>query len=66
MPNTNLKVIFDLPEDISTISIIDEILRDNGLAENAKEFLEKDDNGEEPRLIIVLDSKIFIAPKKNP
>lgn len=66
MPNTNLKVIFDLPEDISTISIIDEILRDNGLAENAKEFLEKDDNGEEPRLIIVWDSTIVMAQKRIP
>ncbi len=62
----NKKIIFDLPEDITIISVIDEILKNNGLAESAQEFLDRDDNNEEPRLIIVRDAALTMAEKKVP
>ena len=66
MINNNKKIIFDLPEDITIINVIDEILKNNGLAESAQEFLDRDDNNEEPRLIIVRDAALTMAEKKVP
>jgi len=60
----NQTVVFILPDDISRIDIVDEILKNNGLEESADEFFEKDIQGIEPRSIIVRDAAITIAQKK--
>ena len=38
MDKNNKRIIFDLPEEVAMVDIIDEILKDNGLAESDEEF----------------------------
>lgn len=48
------------------VEVIDEILSNNSLAESDQEFLDKSDNGLEPRLIIIRDAALVMAEKKVP
>jgi len=65
-PKITEKIIFALPENISLINLMDEILKYNNLEESDEEYVNKLDKGIEPRLIIVRDAAIIIAQKKFP
>ena len=58
--------IFDYPKEAILIDPIDEILKNNGLGESSKEFVDKDVEGIEPRAMIIRDAALTIAGKKIP
>ena len=60
------RIFFNLPEETTLVSVIDEILKSHDLEENDEEFFNKDTNGIEPRLLIVRDAAIVMAEKKIP
>ena len=62
----NKRIIFDLPEEITHIEVIDEILKNKGLEESAEDFYNKDIKGIEPRLIIVRDAALVLFTKTAP
>lgn len=65
MKSENEKIIsFVLPEDITVIEIIDNILKNNNLEESDDEFIDKDERGIKPRLIILRDAAIDIFQKE--
>ncbi len=64
--NKAQKIIFVLPGDLNRVDVIDDILKENGLEESAKEYFAKLDKGEEPRLSIVRDAAMAMAWKKVP
>lgn len=62
--NNNQRIIFNLPEEITLVRVIDEILKNNGLEESNKEFFNKSIKGKEPRAIIIRDAAITIVEKR--
>ena len=62
----NQRLVFDLPEDMIVFDVIDEILKNNGLVEGPKEYLEKKSRGEETKLIIIRDAALVLFQKKIP
>ena len=64
--NKNKRIIFDLPEEITTGDVIYAILKDNGLEESKKEYLEKSVKGKETRLAIIRDAALTMVQKKIP
>ena len=55
-----------MPEEISMVDVIEEILNRNELQETSEEFFNKDIKGIEPRKIIIRDAAISIFQKKIP
>ena len=45
----NQRIVFNLPEDTTIVEVIDEILKNNGLEENNKEFINKLKQEKEPK-----------------
>jgi len=66
----NQKIVFNLPEEITTIDVIDEILKSHGLEENSKDFFNKiiaeEELGKESKVSIIKDVAVLIVQKKIP
>ncbi|OGZ63722.1 MAG: hypothetical protein A3A98_00315 [Candidatus Staskawiczbacteria bacterium RIFCSPLOWO2_01_FULL_40_39] len=62
----NQRIVFNLPEDTTIVEVIDEILKNNGLEENNKEFINKLKQEKEPKFSVAKDAAITLAQKKIP
>jgi hypothetical protein len=60
----NTKITFLLPEDVTIVDVISEILKNNGLEETTSEILKKISEKQTPKLIIVRDAALSLAGKK--
>lgn len=66
METNNKQIIFDFPDNISIIDIINNILKNNGLQESYETWLEKDTGNEESKTYIIKDAALVIFEKKIP
>jgi len=62
----NHRLIFNLPYDITTIEVISEILKNNGLEESSKEYFDKSIKGIEPRKKVIKGAVVVLFEKKIP
>lgn len=64
MEKNNKRIIFNLPEDITIVDAINDILKSNGLEESDEEYLKKSQKNEDTHLTIIKNAAIAIYQKK--
>lgn len=64
--NLNQRMAFVLPEGVTVVDVIDEILTNNNIGESDDEYFNKSAQGKEPRLLITRDAAVVLFEKKVP